>query len=76
MFGKTRYRRRRGVIDKTKPTRATIAERRRPKPDGQCGYLRVDSVDQRDLDGIKRLYRINIVDAVAHGQPAMAGHRG
>lgn len=58
-----RYRRRRGALDKTKPTRVTIAERRRPEPEGQPGYLRVDSVHQGDLDGIKGLYHINIVDA-------------
>ena len=60
---RTGYQRRRGRIDKTRPTRVPIAERRRPEPNGQPGYLRVDSVHQGDLDGIKGAYHINIVDA-------------
>src|SRR5699024_5696109 len=59
----TGYQRRRGRIDKTQPTRVPIAERRRPGPNGQPGYLRVDSVHQGDLDSIKGVYHINIVDA-------------
>lgn len=64
----TGYQRRRGRIDKTRPTRVPIAERRRPEPNGQPGYLRVDSVHQGDLDGVKGAYHINIVDAVTQYQ--------
>jgi len=64
----TSYQRRRGRIDKTRPTRIPIAERRRPEPDGQPGFLRVDSVHQGDLDGVKGVYHINIVDAVTQYQ--------
>lgn len=62
------YQRRRGTVDKTRPTRTPIAERRRPEPNGQPGYLRVDSVHQGDLDGVKGVYHINIVDAVTQYQ--------
>ena len=62
------YQRRRGRIDKTRPTPRPIAERRRPEPHGQPGYLRVDSVHQGDLDGVKGVYHLNIVDAVTQYQ--------
>ena len=65
---RTGYRRQRGSIDKTRPTRVPIAERRRPEPHGQPGYLRVDSVHQGDYDGIKGLYHLNVVDAVTQYQ--------
>ena len=38
--------------------------RRKPQPNGQPGYIRVDTVHQGDLDGIKGLYHINAVDEV------------
>src|SRR5208337_845778 len=41
-----RYRERRLTYDKTKPTRVSIGERRRPIPQGRPGYLRVDTVHQ------------------------------
>ena len=47
------YRETRGTFDKTRPARAHIGERKKPAPDGRCGYLRVDSVHQGDQDGIK-----------------------
>lgn len=49
---------------KTKPTAARYGERRRPEPQGQPGYLRVDTVHQGDRDGQKGLYHLNTVDAV------------
>ena len=58
------YRRQRGPIEPTRSTQVAIAERRRPRPDGEPGYLRVDSVHQGDFDGIKGVYLINLVDAV------------
>jgi len=36
--------------------------RKAPKPDGRPGFIRIDSVHQGDLDGIKGLYHINAVD--------------
>jgi len=49
---------------KTKPTKTNIGERRKPRPDGKPGYLRVDSVHQGDLDKQKGVYHINLVDEV------------
>ncbi len=57
------YQRQRRFVDKTRPAPIPIGQRRRPQPDGQPGYLRVDSVHQGDLDGVKGVYHINIVDA-------------
>jgi len=52
------------TFEKTNPTRVPIGERRRPEPNGQPGYLCVDSVHQGDQDGSKGIYHINIIDAV------------
>ena len=41
-----------------------MGERRRPAPDSRPGYLRVDTVHQGDLEGIKGVYHINAVDEV------------
>ena len=45
-----------------------IGERRRPDPQGQPGYLRVDTVHPGDLEGIQGLYHINAVDEVTQWQ--------
>jgi transposase InsO family protein len=58
------YKRQRGPIEPTRSTSIAIAERRCPRPDGQPGFLRVDSVHQGDFDGVKGIYLINLVDAV------------
>jgi transposase len=50
------YREKRMVFTKTKPTPVSIGERRRPDPNGQPGYVRVDTVHQGDLDGVKGVY--------------------
>lgn len=62
------YRVSRGAFDKTRPVINAIGERRKPAPHGQPGYLRVDSVHQGDLDGIKGVYLINAVDEVTQCQ--------
>ena len=36
-----------------------IGHRRKPQPDGQPGYVRVDTVHQGDQDGAKGVYHIN-----------------
>ena len=66
------YLSKRGSFDKTRPTRINIGERRKPAPDGRPGYLRVDSVHQGDLDGIKGVYLINAVDEVTQFQAVFA----
>lgn len=50
---------------KTRPVKTSIGERRKPKPEGKPGYIRVDSVHQGDLDKQKGVYHINLVDEVA-----------
>ena len=62
------YRKRLAVYEGTKPTAVSIAERRRPEPQGRPGYLRVDTVHQGDWDGAKGVYHINAVDAVTQWQ--------
>lgn len=49
---------------KTKPVPVNIGERRKPNPEGQPGFLRVDTVHQGDLDKEKGVYHINLVDEV------------
>jgi transposase InsO family protein len=66
--GSQTYQRCRGRVDKTRAVQIRIGERRRPRPAGRPGFLRVDSVHQGDLDGIKGLYHINLVDEVTQFQ--------
>lgn len=49
---------------KTQSTQVNIGERRKPQPNGEAGFLRVDSVHQGDRDKEKGVYHINIVDEV------------
>ncbi len=48
----------------TRPAVARIAERARPDPGGNPGYIRVDTVHQGDLNGEKGVYHLNAVDEV------------
>ena len=61
---RTEYRKVRVVHEKTRPTKNTIGIRRKPDPQGRPGFIRIDTVHQGDLDGIKGLYHINAVDEV------------
>jgi len=58
------YRRVRVHFTKTTPRPSVIGERRKPSPNGKPGYIRVDTVHQGDLDGVKGVYYINAVDEV------------
>jgi hypothetical protein len=58
------YRRRRVRVPPTQGRSVSIAERRRPEPQGQPGYLRVDTVHQGRQDGKAGPYHINSVDTV------------
>jgi hypothetical protein len=58
------YRKRNASYQPTRPTPIPIGERRKPRPEGLPGYLRVDTVHQGDGDGAKSLYHINAVDEV------------
>lgn len=62
------YRAKRISYQKTRPAQVAIGERRRPDPQGQPGYLRIDTVHQGDLEGCKGVYHINAVDEVTQWQ--------
>ena len=62
------YREQKIVFQKTRPVKVTIGERRRPDPQGRPGYLRIDTVHQGDLEGIKGMYHVNAVDEVTQWQ--------
>lgn len=66
------YRQRRVAYQHTKPTAVGIGERRKPDPQGQPGFLRVDTVHQGDLEGVKGVYHINAVDEVTQWQVVAA----
>lgn len=59
-----KYRNERVHFTKTRPAKTAIGQRRRPRPEGRPGFIRVDTVHQGDLDGIKGVYHINAVDEV------------
>jgi len=63
-----RYREQRIRYQPTRPAKVAIGERRRPEPQGQPGFLRVDTVHQGDLEGSKGVYHINAVDEVTQWQ--------
>jgi transposase InsO family protein len=58
------YRQKHLTYQPTRPTQIAIGERRQPDPQGQPGYLRVDTVHQGDSETAKGLYHINAVDEV------------
>src|ERR1017187_4111638 len=62
------YRKVAAVFDATRPSAVSIAERRRPEPQGQPGFLRVDTVHQGDWNEEKGVYHINAVDTVTQWQ--------
>lgn len=49
---------------KTRPTKVNIGIRKKPRPEGKPGFLRVDSVHQGDLDKEKGVYHVNLVDEI------------
>jgi hypothetical protein len=58
------YRKKNTTYQPTRPTPIPIGERRKPRPQGRPGYLRIDTVHQGDRDGVKGIYHINAVDEV------------
>jgi len=53
---------------KTRAVCNPIGVRKAPRPGGRAGWVRIDSVHQGDLDGIKGVYHITCVDAVSQWQ--------
>jgi hypothetical protein len=64
----TDYKLQRAHVTKTRPVCNPIGVRKAPRPDGRAGYVRVDSVHQGDLDGVKGVYHITCVDSVSQWQ--------
>jgi transposase InsO family protein len=65
-----RYRERLLNYTKTRPTAVSIGERRKPQPQGQPGFLRLDTVHQGDQPDAKGVYHINAVDEVTQWEVA------
>ncbi len=55
-------------MTKTRPKAASIGQRRKPCPNDQPGYIRIDSVHQGDQDKRKGIYHVNAVDEVTQFQ--------
>ena len=62
--GSERYRKANTTYQPTRPTPIPIGERRKPRPQGRPGFLRIDTVHQGDHDGRKGIYHINAVDEI------------
>jgi len=62
------YRKKNASYQPTRPVAIPIGARRKPRPEGRPGYLRIDTVHQGDRDGNKGLYHINAVDEVTQWQ--------
>lgn len=58
----------RATFTKTRPVCNSIGTRKAPRPDGRAGFIRVDTVRQGDLDGVKGAYHITCVDEVSQWQ--------
>ena len=56
------------TVSRTKSVQVAIGKRGKPDPNGKPGHLRVDTVHQGDLDGVKGVYHINMVDEVTQWQ--------
>jgi len=56
------YRGCRGTVHLTHPVQVAIGQRRRPEPNGQPGFVRVDTVHQGNQGASRGLYHINLVD--------------
>ena len=46
----------------------SIGQRKAPSPNGRAGFVRIDTVHQGDLDGVKGVYHITCVDEVSQWQ--------
>jgi len=62
-------------FDKTRPTAVSIGERKKPAPNGQPGFLRIDTVHQGDGPEGKGIYHINAVDEVTQWEVVLATPR-
>jgi transposase InsO family protein len=60
---------------KTRPTAVQIGERRKPVPNAQPGFLRIDTVHQGDGPEGKGIYHINAVNEVTQWEAVLATPR-
>lgn len=66
------YREQALTIAKTTPVQVPIGKREKPQPNGQAGFIRVDTVHQGDRSGEKGVYHINLVDEVVQWEVIVA----
>ena len=69
------YRQRLWQLEKTRPTAVHIGERKKPVPNGQPGFLRIDTVHQGDSPEGKGIYHINAVDEITQWEVVLATPR-
>ena len=70
--GRRAYRSARTTFRATRGAISSIGKRRRPRPEGRPGFVRVDTVHSGDRDGEKGAYVINMVDEVTQFQQLAA----
>ena len=70
--GRRAYRNARTTFRATRATPSPIGQRRRPRPEGRPGFVRVDTVHSGDRDGEKGAYVIDMVDEVTQFQQLAA----
>jgi transposase InsO family protein len=62
------YQTRRVSFTKTRAVCNPIGVRKTPRPNGCAGFVRIETVHQGDLDGVKGVYHITCVDEVSQWQ--------
>ncbi|MEX1165503.1 MAG: DDE-type integrase/transposase/recombinase [Hydrogenophaga sp.] len=62
------YQKLRVSFTKTRAVCNPIGVRKAPRPNGRAGWVRIDSVHQGDLDGVKGVYHITCVDSASQWQ--------
>ncbi len=70
--GRRAYRRVRTTVRGTRSAPSSIGVRRKPRPEGRPGFVRVDTVHTGDRDGDKGVFVINMVDEVTQFQQLAA----
>jgi transposase InsO family protein len=58
------YDQQRRYFTKTRKSKVAIGIRRKPRPNGRPGFIRIDTVHQGDEDKRKGIYHVNAVDEV------------
>ena len=61
--------------EKTRPAAVQIGERKKPAPNGQPGFLRIDTMHRGDGPEGKGIYHINAVDELTQWEVVLATPR-